>query len=99
MHRMRRCNEGNGLYYMRTRYYSPELERFINADILVGDISNSSTLNQYAYVEGSTVSMIAPFGLCAEPSSKNKTSKAVKNNSNWWSKASNKHSHIILRVR
>ncbi|MCR5607526.1 MAG: hypothetical protein K6G26_00500, partial [Lachnospiraceae bacterium] len=91
-------NEGNGLYYMRTRYYSPDLERFINADVLVGDIANSSTLNQYAYVEGSPVSMIDPFGLCAEPSSKNKTSKAAKNNSSWLKKASKKAAPALKKV-
>ncbi|MCR5608939.1 MAG: DUF1906 domain-containing protein [Lachnospiraceae bacterium] len=91
-------NEGNGLYYMRTRYYSPDLERFINADVLVGDIANSSTLNQYAYVEGSPVSMIDPFGLCAEPSSKNKTSKASKNNSSWWKKVTKKATPALKKV-
>ena len=41
--------DANGLLYMRARYYSPELKRFINADIIVGDLSNSQTLNRYAY--------------------------------------------------
>ncbi len=44
------------------------------------------------------VSMIAPCGLCAEPSSKNKTSKAVKNNSNWWSKASKKATPALKKA-
>ena len=39
---MYNCRDGvmsdeNGLYYMRARYYHPEIERFINADI-VADI-------------------------------------------------------------
>ncbi len=46
----------NGLLYMRARYYSPEMRRFINADILHGEISNSITLNRYAYANGNPVS-------------------------------------------
>ena len=37
----------NELIYMRSRYYSPELKRFINEDIVTGDISNSNSLNRY----------------------------------------------------
>ncbi|MGC7882165.1 RHS repeat-associated core domain-containing protein [Desulforudis sp. 1031] len=28
--------DANGLYYMRARYYDPEIRRFINKDVLVG---------------------------------------------------------------
>ena len=56
----------NGLIYMRARYYSPELRRFINADIIAGEISNAATLNRYAYANGNPVSNIDPFGLSAE---------------------------------
>ena len=51
---------------MRARYYSPELRRFINADIMAGNISNAITLNRYAYANGNPVSNIDPFGLSAE---------------------------------
>ncbi len=40
--------DGNGLYYMRARYYSPLLKRFINPDTLDGSINDSRTLNKYA---------------------------------------------------
>ena len=40
----------NGLLYMRSRYYSPELRRFVNADVLHGNISSSPSLNRYAHV-------------------------------------------------
>ena len=53
----------NGLLYMRSRYYSPELRRFVNADVLHGNISNSPSLNRYAYVNGNPVSFVDPFGL------------------------------------
>ena len=56
----------NGLIYMRARYYSPELRRFINADIIAGEISNAITLNRYAYANGNPVSNVDPFGLSVE---------------------------------
>jgi len=55
--------DDNGLIYMRARYYSPELRRFINADIIAGEISDSTSLNRYSYVNGNPVSYIDPFGL------------------------------------
>ena len=56
----------NGLLYMRARYYSPDMRRFVNADIIPGEISNAVTLNRYAYANGNPVSNIDPFGLSAE---------------------------------
>ena len=53
----------NGLLYMRARYYSPEMRRFVNADIISGAISNAVTLNRYAYANGNPVSNTDPFGL------------------------------------
>ena len=58
--------DSNSLLYMRARYYSPELRRFINADIIAGEISNAITLNRYAYANGNPVSNVDPFGLSAE---------------------------------
>ena len=63
--------DANGLLYMRARYYSPELRRFINADIIPGEISDSTSLNRYAYVNGNPVSYVDPFGLSAERNSIN----------------------------
>ena len=56
----------NGLIYMRARYYSPDMRRFINADILHGEISDSTSLNRYSYVNGNPVSFVDPFGLSKE---------------------------------
>ena len=58
--------DDNGLIYMRARYYSPELRRFVNADILIGNIVDSTSLNRYSYVNGNPVSFIDPFGLSKE---------------------------------
>lgn len=48
---------------MRARFYSPEIKRFVNQDILLGEIFESQTLNRYAYVTGQPVFYIDPFGL------------------------------------
>ena len=32
--------DDNELIYMKARYYSPEMKRFINADVVAGAISN-----------------------------------------------------------
>jgi RHS repeat-associated protein len=55
--------DDNGLIYMRARYYSPNMKRFINADIIPGKLSNAITLNRFAYANGNPVSFIDPFGL------------------------------------
>ena len=56
--------ESNGLYYMRQRYYNPEIKRFINQDILIGSIENPLSLNRYSYVQGNPANYTDPFGLC-----------------------------------
>ena len=58
--------DNNGLIYMRARYYSTELKRFINADIIPGEISDSTSLNRYSYVNGNPVSYVDPCGLDRE---------------------------------
>ena len=58
--------DDNGLLYMRARYYSTYMRRFINADIVAGDISDAITLNRFAYANGNPVSNVDPFGLSPE---------------------------------
>ena len=58
------ATDRNGLYHMRARYYNTDIKRFINRDILTGDITNSQSLNRYSYVQGNPVSSTDPFGLC-----------------------------------
>jgi len=59
--------DGNALYYMRARYYSPEILRFINQDILLGFVTDGQTLNRYAFVTGQPVSLVDPFGFDGMP--------------------------------
>ena len=54
--------DANGLYYMRARYYNPEIKRFVNQDVLMGDVDEGQSLNRYAYVNGQPVSYVDPFG-------------------------------------
>ncbi len=56
-------SDGNGLYYMRARYYHPEIRRFVNQDVLLGRVAEGQTLNRYAFVTGKPVSLVDPFGL------------------------------------
>ena len=52
--------EGNGLYYMRARYYDPEVGRFINKDPIRYAGRN---VNLYGYVLNNPVNFIDPWGL------------------------------------
>jgi RHS repeat-associated protein len=55
--------DNNGLYYMRARYYNTDIKRFINQDVLLGGIEDSTSLNRYSYVNGNPISLVDPFGL------------------------------------
>ena len=54
--------DGNGLLYMRARFYNPEIRRFVNRDVLLGGIADGQTLNRFAFVTGRPVSFVDPFG-------------------------------------
>ncbi len=53
-----RENDGTGLYYLRARYYSPAIGRFISQDPL-GELGG---LNSYAYAAGNPINLIDPAG-------------------------------------
>lgn len=56
----------NGLLYMRARYYNPAIRRFVNQDVVFGQISSGISLNRFAFANGNPVSLMDPFGLCAQ---------------------------------
>ncbi len=56
---------------MRTRFYNPELKRFMNSDIIEGSIADSTTLNLFTYVNGNPISFVDPFGLSADRGNNN----------------------------
>ncbi len=58
--------DDTGLIYMRARYYSPEIRRFVNADKLHGDISNALSLNRYSFCNGDPANGVDPMGLAWE---------------------------------
>jgi RHS repeat-associated protein len=58
-----RYDTDTGLYYLRARYYSPEIYRFMNKDLYAGDLRTPKTLNSYVYVMDNPVNLIDPTGL------------------------------------
>jgi len=55
-----RENDGAGLYYYRSRYYHPILQRFVSEDPI--DFGGGD-VNFYVYVENNPVSFVDPLGL------------------------------------
>jgi RHS repeat-associated protein len=55
-------SDASGLYYMRARFYSPSIRRFVNQDVLLGTVVNGQSLNRFAFVNGNPVSFVDPDG-------------------------------------
>jgi len=58
-----------GLYYLRARYYDPELGRFISKDPLSGVSALPLSKNRYIYGENDPTKVIDPGGKAPEPGS------------------------------
>ena len=58
--------EGNGLKFMRARYYDDATGRFLNKDLMRGSIARPQSLNRYAYGLNNPVNRIDPRGLQEE---------------------------------
>ena len=56
-------DDGNGLHYMRARYYRADIARFMSLDAIEGTADEPQGLNRYAYVRGNPISNIDPSGL------------------------------------
>jgi len=48
-------DDESGFYYLKSRYYSPEIRRFINVDSEVGDVGKLEHHNLYAYCNNNPV--------------------------------------------
>jgi len=66
-------DEGNGLKYVRARYYAPELGRFITKDPLTGNDADNQSLNRYVYALNNPVVFIDISGLSAKEGSISET--------------------------
>ncbi len=51
-----------GFYYVSSRYYDPEIGRFINADAAIGQIGNIQSYNMFAYCFNNPLNMSDPTG-------------------------------------
>ena len=55
-------DEGNGLHFMRARYYNASLGRFLSMDQLPGGLDNPQSLDRFAYALGNPMSNVDPSG-------------------------------------
>lgn len=55
-------DDGNGLLYMRARYYSPEIGRFITDDAILF----YGGVHQYSYADDDPVDRVDPAGFCGQ---------------------------------
>ncbi len=51
-----------GLYYLKSRYYDPQVGRFINADTLLGSVGEADNHNVFAYCLNNPVMYCDPTG-------------------------------------
>jgi RHS repeat-associated protein len=59
------AGQGDDLYNMHARFYNANIARFLSADLLRGDPHQPQSFNLFAYVGGSPVVFVDPFGLQA----------------------------------
>ena len=55
-----------GLYYLESRYYNPEIGRFINADRYVSTGTGLLGFNMFAYCDNNPVNCVDPSGCFLE---------------------------------
>ncbi|MBI2328032.1 hypothetical protein HYU92_06975 [Candidatus Curtissbacteria bacterium] len=55
-------DSGSNLYFLRARYYDPELGRFISRDPVKGTLTNPQTQNPYAYALNNPINLSDPSG-------------------------------------
>ena len=55
-------DDETGWYYLNSRYYDPEIGRFVNADAAIGQIGNVQGTNMFAYCFNNPANMSDPTG-------------------------------------
>ena len=58
--------DGNGLIYLRARYYEPGIGRFISKDEFPGDKTNPLSYNAYLYGQDNPIIYTDPSGWCIQ---------------------------------
>lgn len=58
-------DQETNLYYLKSRYYSPILRRFISPDTLIGDVGNIENYNLYTYAMNNPLMYFDPNGKAA----------------------------------
>ena len=66
-----------GLYYLQSRYYDPEIGRFINADAFVSTGQGVLGNNMFAYCGNNPVNYVDPFGYAFIPATLNTTGERI----------------------
>ena len=57
-------HSSGGLMHYGSRYYLPELKRFISPDTIIPSVLNGQALNRYSYTRNNPVNSIDPSGHC-----------------------------------
>src|SRR5690606_22241748 len=57
-----RYDKETGLYYLQSRYYNPEMGRFLTRDVFEGFLNETLSVNKYVYTENNPVMSIDPDG-------------------------------------
>ncbi|MDZ7581900.1 MAG: RHS repeat-associated core domain-containing protein [Deltaproteobacteria bacterium] len=61
-------DEGNGIYFVRARYYDSKTGRFLNKDLITGVDNAPQTLHRFVYALNSPVGLVDLTGFCADVS-------------------------------
>ncbi|MHB9095984.1 MAG: colicin E5-related ribonuclease, partial [Eubacteriales bacterium] len=66
-------DEEDNLLYLRSRYYAPDLGRFMTRDVFPGRMVKPLSMHKYAYVDNSPVNYVDPLGFNKKESNKQAT--------------------------
>jgi len=69
-------DQETGWYYLKTRYYDPELKRFVSSDALMSTGQGLLGLNMYAYCLNNPINRSDPDGMCSHTKMDNVTCNA-----------------------